>query len=332
MLWLETLGAEVYGCSLEPADPSLFRSAIPPGESRGVYADIRDARKVAGEISSFAPDIVFHLAAQPLVGESYRDPAGTYQTNVMGTVSVLEAIRNSGTVRGVVVVTTDKCYRDMDWEWGYRETDALGGADPYSSSKSCAELVCDAYRRSFFKDGGARIATARAGNVIGGGDWAADRLVPDAIRAFAEGRALSIRSPDSVRPWQHVLEPLRGYMTLAERLYNGTGGFDTCWNFGPNPEDSRSVEHVAARAAELWGGGARYTANRGGSFHESRLLRLDSSRAIQKLGWRQILDFGEALSMTVKWYRDVSMGAQAASVTREQISLYMDRLTAETVN
>ncbi|MDR1137906.1 MAG: CDP-glucose 4,6-dehydratase [Synergistaceae bacterium] len=332
MLWLEMLGAEVYGYSLEPSEPSLFRSAIPPDEKRGVYADIRDARKVADEIYSFSPEIVFHLAAQPLVRESYKDPVLTYQTNVMGTVSVLEAIRAAKTVRAAVIVTTDKCYRNMEWEWGYRETDALGGEDPYSSSKSCAELICEAYRTSFFKDSDTRLATARAGNVIGGGDWAEDRLIPDAIRAFEGGRTLAVRSPDAVRPWQYVLEPLRGYMMLAEHLRGEGGDYAAAWNFGPSPEDARNVGHVVNRLAELWGNGAKYEADRDDAFHESLFLRLDSSRAIQKLGWRQMLNFSEAISLTVKWYRDVSLGADAADTTKGQISLYMDRLDTDIKN
>lgn len=324
MLWLDMLGAEVFGYSLPPANPSLYENVSVKGE-HGVFADVRDAEELQREMSDFAPHVVFHLAAQPLVRESYRQPALTYATNVMGTVNLLEAVRNVGTVKSVVVVTTDKCYKDMDWEWGYREIDGLGGADPYSSSKACAELVCEAWRRSYFSNAETLLATARAGNVIGGGDWAADRIVPDAIRAFQKKEPLEIRSPNAIRPWQHVLEPLRGYMALAERLFDGDDSFASAWNFGPRSDDSCNVESVASRLAELWGEGASYVVRGDRSLHESHLLRLDSSRAAQCLGWSSKLNFGEAISWTVEWYRGVYDGEDALSITQRQICEYMDK-------
>jgi CDP-glucose 4,6-dehydratase len=325
MLLLEMLGAEVFGYSLEPAEPSLFKSAISGSDTRGIFADIRDINRLTREMSNFAPEVVLHLAAQPLVRESYRQPVLTYETNIMGTVNLLEAVRHTPSVKSVVIVTTDKCYRDMDWEWGYRETDALGGADPYSSSKACAELIADAWRRSFFQDGSARMASARAGNVIGGGDWAKDRLIPDAIRAFQERKPLEIRSPDAVRPWQYVLEPLHGYLILAERLYRNDRLCEAAWNFGPPADDSRDVRNVAERLAVLWGNGASYATSPDHSHHESNLLRLDSSRAVQHLGWSPKLDIESAISLTVKWYKSVHEGEDPLRITRSQISGYLER-------
>lgn len=322
-LWLEMLGARVCGYALAPAEPSLYWDAKLEGRFEETFADIRDGSQLKDRMSDFAPDIVFHLAAQPLVRASYREPAMTYETNVMGTVNLLEAVRAVPSVRSAVVVTTDKCYRDMDWDWGYRETDALGGADPYSSSKACAELVCEAWRSSFFTGSEALIATARAGNVIGGGDWAEDRLVPDAMRAFTKGETMEIRSPAAVRPWQHVLEPLAGYMALAERLYEGDGSCARGWNFGPPAEDSRSVEAVVKRLTELWGEGASYRIAENSTLRESRLLRLDSSLAARQLGWRSALRLEEALAWTTEWYKRVWRGANPLVVTSEQIERIM---------
>jgi CDP-glucose 4,6-dehydratase len=320
------LGAEVFGYSLPPLDPSLYRSIYGGEAANGIFADIRDREILRKELESFAPDVVFHLAAQPIVRESYKSPALTYETNVMGTVNLLEAARSSGGVSGVVVITTDKCYRDMDWEWGYRETDALGGADPYSSSKACAELVCEAWRGSYFNNGKTLIASARAGNVIGGGDWAADRIVPDAIRAFQDDRRLEIRSPKSIRPWQHVMEPLAGYMLLAKRLCDGDARYASAWNFGPLSEGcSRDVETLAGALASAWGGGAGYEFSPDSSFHESRVLRLDSSRAIQDLGWRPKLTFEDTVALTVEWYRRVWRRESALWVIEAQIREYEKR-------
>lgn len=322
-LWLDMLGASVFGYSLRPVVPSLYHSASLEGRFEEAYADVRDDERLQQEMSTFAPDVVFHLAAQPLVRASYREPVGTYETNVMGTVNLLEAVRNTPSVKSVVVITTDKCYRDMNWEWGYRETDELGGADPYSSSKACAELVCDAWRRSYFVHSGVSLATARAGNVIGGGDWAEDRLVPDAVKAFGRGELLTIRSPNAVRPWQHVLEPLSGYLMLAERLYQGDRSCACGWNFGPPAEDSRKVKDMVESLVALWGDGAAYGIEENHTLHESHLLRLDSSRAIQKLGWRPKLSFERAVETTVAWYKKVRGGGDPLSITKEQILEYV---------
>jgi CDP-glucose 4,6-dehydratase len=295
-------------------------------ETNGVYADIRDKERLAREIAVFSPEIVFHLAAQPLVRESYRAPVLTYETNVMGTVNLLDAVRGVESVKGVAVITTDKCYKDMDWEWGYRETDALGGSDPYSSSKACVELLCEAWRTSFFHGIGTLVATARAGNVIGGGDWAAERIVPDAMRAFSDDKPLYIRSPKAVRPWQHVLEPLYGYMLLAMRLFDGESSFAGAWNFGPSAEGSRNVESIARLLREQWGECARHDIAEDSTLRESHTLRLDSSRAVQKLGWSPNLDLEEAIAMTVEWYKRYFNGENVHGVTIEQIKKYMDKV------
>lgn len=325
---LETLGAKLFGYSLAPLDKSLYKDLYGDKPVNGIFADIRDVRRLADDMAAFAPDIVFHLAAQPLVRESYRQPAYTYETNVMGTVNLLEAVRSVQNVKSVVVITTDKCYKDMNWEWGYRETDALGGADPYSSSKVCVELLCNAWRTSYFKNTGVALATARAGNVIGGGDWADDRIVPDAIRAFQSDKPLIIRSPRAVRPWQHVLEPLRGYMMLAEKLYKAEGDFQTAWNFGPSTNDTQNVEAVARRLVSLWGDGAKYTISEDHTLHESHTLRLDSSKSAQKIGWYPLLNFDESILMTVDWYKRVYNKESALEVTDEHITSYMDRVVS----
>lgn len=326
LLWLKALGAEIFGYSLEPQTPSLYGSAFPQDCMNGVYADIRCADALCREMRAFGPEIVFHLAAQPLVRESYRKPLATYETNVMGTVNLLEAVRSTGTVKSVVIVTTDKCYRDMDWVWGYRESDPLGGADPYSSSKACVELICDAWRNSYFHDTDTLMASARAGNVIGGGDWAQDRLVPDAIRAFQTGVPLTIRSPRSVRPWQHVMEPLRGYMMLAQRLYEGNRACTGAWNFGPSAEDSRNVSELAETLIRFWGIGASYEIAEDSSYHESYQLRLDSAKAAQTLGWRPQLDFSAGVFLAADWYRSTFDGDESPlSMTNAQISQYMEK-------
>ena len=329
MIWLKLLGAEVFGYSLEPEEPSLYSQAGLNNYIDEVYADIRDAGRLKDELCRFKPEIVMHLAAQPFVRESYREPLLTYATNVMGTANLLEAVRASSTVKSAVVITTDKCYKNMEWEWGYRESDALGGADPYSSSKACAELVCSAWRESFFKTTDTLLATTRAGNVIGGGDWGRERLIPDAIRAFEKNEPLEIRSPLAIRPWQHVLEPLRGYIMLAERLYNRDAEFACGWNFGPSPADAKNVKSVVERIVKLWGDGANYKISEDHSLHESRLLMLDSSRAVQKLGWKQRLNFDKASELTVDWYKRVFAGENPLSATAEQIEGYMNNINED---
>ena len=260
----------------------------------------------------FAPEIVFHLAAQPLVRRSYADPVETYETNVLGTVHLLESIRTLPSVRAAVVVTTDKCYLNREWSWGYRETDALGGYDPYSSSKACAEILCSSYRSSFFSQSQMYLATARAGNVIGGGDWSEDRLIPDLIRGFVAGKPVPIRRPKSVRPWQHVLEPIAGYLLLAERLLAGEAEFADAWNFGPYDEDAWPVEKIANAMAQRGVAGRNGFAMGMKSVHEAGLLKLDSSKARAELGWRPRMRLRTSLEWLVDWYQAWQTGRKDA--------------------
>ncbi len=337
-LWLQTLGARIVGYSLaEPtSDPSLFKLSHAAEGMESLTGDVRDLEALTRAVSDSRAEVVFHMAAQSLVRRSYADPAGTYATNVAGTVNLLEAVRRAGGVRAVVVVTSDKCYENREWVWGYRETDRLGGHDPYSNSKACAELVTDAYRRSFFADGATAsssssiataVASARAGNVIGGGDWAEDRLLPDIFRAVAAGREVVIRNPDAVRPWQHVLEPLAGYLLLAERLCGDDGArFAEAWNFGPREEDARPVAWVVERLTELWGESApvRTRDASAANPHEARYLKLDCSKARALLGWRPRWTIDEALAATVEWYRAQHAGADARRLVLGQIEAYQN--------
>ena len=321
-LCLRRLGAEVTGYALDPPTvPSLFQAARVGGALKDVRGDVRDPESLREALSASRPDVVFHLAAQPLVLPSLADPAGTYATNVMGTVNVLEAIRRTDGVRAAVVVTSDKCYENPETDRPQREGDPMGGLDPYSSSKGCAELVVAAYRSSYFVDGMA-VASARAGNAVGGGDWARDRLVPDAIRAFAAERAVEIRNPGAIRPWQHVLEPLRGYLLLAERLLSGEVGAASGWNFGPNAEDAWPVSEVVDRLAALWGGGAAWRPGEASPRREARQLRLDCSKARDRLGWAPRLPLDAALAWTVEWYRSWHEGGDVALTTQAQIERY----------
>lgn len=325
-LWLKRLGARVSGLALAPdTEPSLFGLAL-DGTVSSRIADIRDAAAVRDRLSETEPDIVFHLAAQALVGTGYRDPLGTYATNVMGTAHLLEAVRATPSVRAVVVVTSDKAYENREWPYGYRETDPLGGRDPYGSSKACAELVAGAYRASFFapKSGReCRIATARAGNVIGGGDWSAGRLIPDLVRAFARGASAAIRAPHAIRPWQHVLEPLGGYLRLAERL-RGVGGerYAEAWNFGPADEDCRPVSYVADALARAWGDGAAWHLSDAAHPHEATFLKVDASKARAALGWDRRLRLHDALAWTATWHRALAAGGSARDLTLAQIAAY----------
>jgi CDP-glucose 4,6-dehydratase len=308
-LWLERLGARVSGYSLPPPDQrSLFCAAAVGERVRSTFADVRDGAGLHAAMSAAEPAIAFHLAAQPLVRASYREPAYTYAVNVMGTVNFLEAVRQVRSVRAAVVVTSDKCYENRGHERGYREDAPMGGSDPYSSSKGCAELVTAAYRRSFFEDGGASIASARAGNVIGGGDWAPDRIIPDLVRSAIAGEPLRLRNPHAVRPWQFVLEPLRGYLDLAERLWHDGKEHAGGWNFGPGDESAWTVLDVVRTAASLWGEGASWCLDTGQQPHEDHRLTLDSSRAHELLGWRALLDFETTISWTVSWYRRLLEG------------------------
>lgn len=326
-LWLRKWGAHVAGLALPPpTDPSLYVAAAVDGDLTSFVADVRDAAAVREAVAAHRPEIVFHLAAQPLVRLSYADPVGTYATNVMGTVHVLDAVRAVGGVRVVVCVTSDKCYDNREWAWGYRENDALGGRDPYSNSKGCSELVAAAYRDSFLTDQKVALATARAGNVIGGGDWAEDRLVPDLMRAFAARRPAVIRNPTAIRPWQHVLEPLGAYLLLAERLWEQGAPLARGWNFGPDDADARPVWWVAQRLARAWGERASCEQAVTGEQqpHEARYLKLDCSLATAELSWRPTLSLAEALDWTVEWYKTFDCNpTQARQVTEEQIDRFL---------
>jgi len=323
-LWLHTMGAKVTGYALPaPTEPSLFAAARLAELIDHHEGDVRDCGALCALVERVRPDVIFHLAAQPLVRLSYAEPVETYATNVMGTVHVLEAARRAGGVRAVVCVTSDKCYENREWVWPYRESDPMGGHDPYSSSKGCAEIVAAAWRRSYFMDGGPALATVRAGNVIGGGDWAQDRLVPDLVRAFEAGIAPLIRSPDAVRPWQHVLEALGGYLLIAERLLDGERTFADAWNFGPADEDARPVSWIVERMRAAWGGDAGAAVpDTGPRPHEAELLRLDCSRARAALGWRPALTLDQALGWIVDWHKAVGAGEDARAVTRRQIAAY----------
>jgi CDP-glucose 4,6-dehydratase len=328
-LWLEQLGADVCGVALDPpTDPSLFKEAKVSQGMRSEIADIRDLERVKTILWEHRPEIVFHMAAQPLVRKSYEDPVGTYATNVMGTANVLESARGCDSVRAVVVITTDKCYENKEWIWPYRETDRLGGYDPYSNSKACAELVVSAYRSSFFNPADynrhrVAIASVRAGNVIGGGDWAEDRLVPDIMRAFAAKEVLKIRNPDAVRPWQHVLEPLSGYLKLAERLIEAGVQYGDAWNFGPEHTDAKPVEWIVRQLAKVWGEDAHWQVDGQAHPHEAQMLKLDCSKAAQVLNWRPALPLEQALRLTADWYRRRNAGEDPRATTIEQIEQFM---------
>lgn len=335
-LWLQKLGADVVGYALEPVHSnSLFTAANVAEGMQSVIGDICDGQKLARSMQNHSPEIVFHFAAQALVRESYLNPVSTFETNVMGTVNLLEAARHVPAVKAVVIVTTDKCYENREWLWGYRENEAMGGYDPYSSSKGCAELVTAAYRRSFFGTTSngllhtASIASARAGNVIGGGDWAKDRLIPDSVAAFLERRPVSIRHPNATRPWQHVLEPLSGYLALAEKLFTYGHSFAQAWNFGPRNDDSQSVGWVMDRMVKLWGEPAQWVQSDGEHAHEAQLLKLDISKANALLDWHPRTNLEDALRLTIDWYKLFSQGESSKSLCQKQIE-YFSALTQDT--
>jgi CDP-glucose 4,6-dehydratase len=326
-LWLQTLGARVAGLALDPpTGPNLFGVASVGRGMSSSIGDIRQPEVVFDAVNAFQPQIVIHMAAQPLVRFSYAEPIATYATNVMGTVHLLEAVRRSKSVRSVVNVTTDKCYENREWDWGYRESEPMGGYDPYSSSKGCSELVTAAYRRSFFQDSGVALASARAGNVIGGGDWAADRLVPDILAAFERGQAVVIRNPRATRPWQHVLEPLSGYLTLAEHLWRDPAAFAEGWNFGPEDSDARPVQWIVEHMARLWGDGAGWRLDDGHHPHEANYLKLDISKARNRLGWYPRWDLEAALSRSVLWHRAWMNKQDVRQVCLTQIEEYMSSI------
>ncbi|MDM0008848.1 CDP-glucose 4,6-dehydratase [Variovorax sp. J22G73] len=333
-LWLGKRGAKVTGYALEPAyAPSLHSLTAPASSTESLIGDIRDLDRLRATVSACAPEVVFHLAAQPLVRRSYVDPVETYSTNVMGTVNLLEAVRSCDSIRSVVIVTSDKCYENREWPWGYRENEPMGGYDPYSNSKGCAELISASYRSSFFNEDrysqhGVALATARAGNVIGGGDWSVDRLVPDLLRAFGDQRDSVIRNPGAIRPWQHVLEPLRGYMMLAEKLYSEGPAWAQAWNFGPNDSDARPVSWIADQLAVLWGNGARWrTETEIAQPHEANWLKLDCSKARQDLGWIPRWDLTRSLAAIVDWQQAWIEGCEMAEYTHKQIEQYESTIT-----
>jgi CDP-glucose 4,6-dehydratase len=318
-LWLSELGADVTGYALPPDEVSLFAQANVGSRVRSVFADIRDLDRVAATMRDARPDIVIHMAAQSLVRRSYEVPVETFGVNAMGTAHVLEAARMIESVRTALIVTTDKCYENREWTWGYRETDGLGGHDPYSASKACAELVTTAYRRSFFGDSGRGVASARAGNVIGGGDWARDRIVPDIARAALRSEPATVRNPRSIRPWQHVLDVLLGYLQLVERLYEDPARYSDAWNFGPSPDDVRSVAELADALCGVWPGAA--WAHEGGVHpHETSVLTLDATKARRHLSWRPRLAFHDAVRWSADWYR--RHRDDPGAVTLEQLKSY----------
>jgi len=327
-LWLQSLGAELYGFALSPPTfPSLFEEARIADGMTSIKGDIRDLDFFIQAMRDAKPEIVIHMAAQPLVRYSYQNPIETYATNVMGTIHMLEAVRATPTVRAVVNITTDKCYENKEWVWGYREDDPMGGYDPYSSSKGCAELVTAAYRSSFFnpesyEKHGVALATVRAGNVIGGGDWAQDRLIPDTLAAFERGEPVCIRNPQAIRPWQHVLEPLRGYLLLAEKLFHAGSAYAEGWNFGPADHDCRPVDWIVALLAEEWGKGARWEIDVLPQPHEANFLKLDSSKAMARLGWRPVWDLKRALQSIVTWHQAYLEGADLRALSLQQIREY----------
>lgn len=324
-LWLQSLGSEVFGYST--SSPASFQEAKFAVPMQSFQGDISDFQKLNRALDHTQPEIVIHMAAQPLVRQAFQDPIATYKANVIGTASLMESVRQCPSVRAVVVVTTDKCYENRDWDWAYREIDPLGGSDPYSSSKACMELVVRSFRDSFFSANpvdGRRVgvASARAGNMIGGGDWAKDRLVPDVMRSFAAGRPVMLRNPQARRPWQFVLEALRGYMLLAQGLYEDAGSYAGAWNFGPNRADVRPVQWIVERLAAGWGAEAKWDLQGGSHPQETQMLMLDCSKAAAELSWAPVLDLSDALEMTAEWYRGFYAGKNIAEIYAAQIAAY----------
>ena len=323
-LWLQSMGAVVKGYSLAPpTDPSLFLVADIGSNMESEIGDIRDLAQLKGSMLAFDPAILIHMAAQPLVRRSYLEPVDTYTTNVIGTVNVLEAARACPNLKAIVSVTTDKCYENKEWAWGYRENEPMGGHDPYSSSKGCAELVTAAYRNSFFNSKDmAALATARAGNVIGGGDWADDRLLPDILKAFENSKSVTVRNPLSTRPWQHVLEPLSGYLVLAEHLYNHGQEYAQPWNFGPKEEDCKPVNWILDKMVATWGEGARWELDKNNNPHEAGFLKLDCSKAASRLNWQPKWNLEYTLNLIVNWHKHWSNGENMREQCLKEITNY----------
>ncbi len=327
-IWLQSLGAEVTGYALSPPTrPSLFKLAKVDRILNSVIADIRDVGRLTKRIRQAHPEIVIHMAAQPIVHDSYRNPIETYSTNVMGTVHLFEAVRKCPGIKAVVNVTTDKCYENREWFWGYRENEPLGGYDPYSNSKACSELITASYRSSFFNPQdypahGVAVASARSGNVIGGGDWAADRLVPDCIRSLLKGRKILIRNPQAVRPWQHVLEPLYGYLLLTQKLCEEGPQYAGAWNFGPHDQDAKTVEWIVQNICRLWGVNASYVVDRREHPHEAHFLKLDCSKAKSKLKWVPRWNSEQAIEKVLEWVQGYRTGRNIWKVCQNQIEQY----------
>ena len=327
-LWLQSLGAQVYGYALAPtSEPNLFELAQVAQGMTSTLGDIRDAAALQAAMQAAQPDIVLHLAAQALVRYSYAQPVETYSTNVMGLVHLLEAVRATPGIKAVLNVTSDKCYENREWHWGYRENEPLGGYDPYSNSKACPELVTSAYRNSYFHPAqyaqhGVALASARAGNVIGGGDWASDRLIPDMLRAIASGQPVSIRNPHAIRPWQHVLEPLSGYLSLAEHLYRAGPAFADAYNFGPHENDARPVQWIVEHLCAAWGGGAAWQLDSSPQPHEASYLKLDCAKARAQLGWQPRWRLAHTLDQIVAWHQAQQRGDDMRRVTLAQIASY----------
>ena len=323
-LWLQNMGALVKGYSLDVnTNPALFSQANVAEEMESEIGDIRNLEQLTKSMVSFSPDILIHMAAQPLVRLSYQEPVETYTTNVIGTVNVLEAARKCSNLKAIVSVTTDKCYENKEWEWGYRESEPMGGHDPYSSSKGCAELVTSAYRRSFFSaEQTVSLASARAGNVIGGGDWAEDRLIPDILRAFEKSEPVVIRNPLSTRPWQHVLEPLSGYLVLAQELFINGDEFAEGWNFGPKDEECKPVSWILDKMVEIWGGNASWSLDKENNPHEAGFLKLDCSKAASRLKWKPKWDLQFTLKSIVDWHQIYSNGGDIKKQCLKEINTY----------
>ena len=334
-LWLKALGADVTGYALDPpTQPNLFEQAEVSDSVRTIRADVRDLPRIVSAVAECRPSVIIHMAAQSTVHRGYEDPIETYSSNVMGTVHLLEAVRQYGQPCALVNVTSDKCYENQEWVWGYRENDALGGQDPYSSSKACSELVTKAFRDSYFPSAdfrrhGVAIASARAGNVIGGGDWTRDQLVPDLIRAFIAGQPCLIRNPMAIRPWQFVLEPLRGYLMLAERLTESPGRFGSAWNFGPEETDAQPVCWIADRLARVWDHHASWQQDPATRPREARHLKLDIAKTRAELDWRPVLPLSTALDWVTEWYRAYGAGEDLGRLTRTQIARYVSLLNQE---
>ena len=324
--WLSLMGAKVAGYSLPPEEgrPSLFQLLDLAGKlERSTFGDIRDDHAVRGDMTAFAPDIVIHMAAQPLVRRSYREPLETYATNVLGTAHILDAVRSCDSVKAVVSVTTDKCYENLEWVWPYRETDALGGHDPYSSSKACAEIVTSAWRRSFLDEQKKAVATARAGNVIGGGDFSEDRIIPDFMETIPQGKPLIMRSPNAIRPWQHVLDAVRGYLMLGQKLYMEGTSYAEAFNFSPEGQATATVQKVIDVLIQKTGRGSYQIDQSKRNLHEATYLRLDSSKARMRLGWQVLLPLEKCLDYTAEWYEAYLNGASIGEITEKQIEAFV---------